>query len=247
MKNLTIPYALGFAAAIGLGYYVMHRTPPPAGISSPAVEAPAALPANMPRLEDSDGYAREKAASLSPDPAYRTWLWADSALPRLVAAINMAAHGKVPREILAPFAPAGKFAVLKKDGKTVVDPASYKRYDKVAAMIKSVDAVAAAKVFEGLLPLLDAAQRALGEPNTSAKEALFVATRELLSAPAPTGDAVLVQRKVGIGWNYADARLENLSPAQKQVLRLGPENQLAFQAKLRAIALALGATGLPQP
>ena len=190
---------------------------------------------------------RGKAGELSPDAAFRSWLNADSVISRLTAAFNMAAHGKVPREILTPFAPAGKFAVMKKGGKTLVDPAGYKRYDKIAAMIGPIDAVAAAKVFTGLLPLFDAAQRSLGEPNTSAREALFTASRELLSAPRPEGDLVVLSGKKGIGWNYADPRLEGLSDAQKQLLRMGPENQAVFQAKLRAIVLALGATGLPQP
>jgi hypothetical protein len=40
----------------------------------------------------------------------------------------------------------------------------------------------------------------------------------------------------GIGYAYADPRLEGLSPPQKQLLRMGPENVKAIQAKLREIA-----------
>lgn len=249
MKNSSLWLVIALLAAAGAGFFgsrLMKPAPAP-GLSSPVVAEPAPIPSNLPRLEDSDAFAREKAGALSSDSALQEWLKGEFVISRLIAAINMTAHGKVPREILTPFAPAGKFPVLKKGGKTVADPAGYARYDKIAAMIRPVDAVAAAKVLETMMPLLDAAQRALGEPNTSAREALFTASRELLSAPPLTGDAVLIQGKKGIGWNYADARLESLSAAQKQVLRLGPENQAVFQSKLRAIALALGATGLPQP
>jgi hypothetical protein len=39
---------------------------------------------------------------------------------------------------------------------------------------------------------------------------------------------------------YADPWLEDLSPAQKQLLRMGPSNQRRVQAKLRELAVAMG-------
>ena len=53
----------------------------------------------------------------------------------------------------------------------------------------------------------------------------------------------------GIVYAYADPRLEGLSPAQKQLLRMGPENVKAIQAKLREIAavLQIPESRLPQP
>jgi len=44
----------------------------------------------------------------------------------------------------------------------------------------------------------------------------------------------------GVGYAFADAGEEDLAPAQKQLLRMGPANARAVQAKLREIALALG-------
>src|SRR5438477_361972 len=43
-----------------------------------------------------------------------------------------------------------------------------------------------------------------------------------------------------IGYGYVDDRLEDLTPAQKQLLRMGPRNVRIIKARLRAIALALG-------
>ena len=243
MKDKSILVAaslLAVGTAAGLfGARFLTKAPP--GLSSTAPASPAPLPANLPPRDNSDLFVREQAAALSSDPVFQEWLKRDSLISRLSAAINMAAHGKISREILAPFAPRGKFIVMTKDGRVIADPAGYARYDKIAALARSVDAAAAAKVFELLLPLFDAAQRALGEPNTSAREALFTAARELLSAPVIDGELPLKQGKKGIGWTYADEHLENLSPAQKQVIRLGPKNQREFQAKLREITLALGA------
>lgn len=229
----------GVVAGVFGARYFLAPAPAP-GLSSPT-PATATAPSNLPALEDSDKLAREKAAGLSADLSFREWLESDSLIARLTAVINRAAHGQVPRDILAPFAPKEKFKVKTKDGKVVVDPAGYARYDKIAAFAGSVNALDAANVFTYLLPLFDAAQRGLGEPNTSAKEALFTAVRELLAAPVLEGDVPLKAGKKGIGWAYADEKLEALSPAQKQMIRLGPKNQRALQLQLRAIAEALGA------
>ena len=106
---------------------------------------------------------------------------------------------------------------------------------------KQVDAVAAAKVLEDLGPLFDAALRGLGEKRLSLREAFPAAAGELLQTPVLEGDIVLKEGKKGIVWIYAEERLESRSLAQKQLMRMGPKNQAAVQAKLRAVALALGA------
>ncbi len=61
-----------------------------------------------------------------------------------------------------------------------------------------------------------------------------------MDAPVPDGETALKPGQKGIGWAYADEKLEGLSPAQKQLLRMGPKNKKAVLSKLRAVALALG-------
>ena len=43
----------------------------------------------------------------------------------------------------------------------------------------------------------------------------------------------------GVTYAYSDPKLESLSPAQKQFLRLGPRNSQAIRAKLEEIAALL--------
>lgn len=247
MKNtglLIVALLLAVGGAIGIYGARSFLTPEPApGISSEPAAPRAALPPSLPPLEESDELVRLRAAALSTDPAFLEWLKLESLIPRLTAAMSRIAQGGVPRDIFAAFAPRGKFRTLDKDGKTIVDPVGYARYDRFAAMLESIDAVAAAKIFEELLPLLDAAQRALGEKNSNAREAFFAAARELLQAPVLEGPVALKEGKKGIAWAYADERLESLSLAQKQLMRMGPKNQAAAQAKIRGVALALGVPG----
>jgi hypothetical protein len=60
----------------------------------------------------------------------------------------------------------------------------------------------------------------------------------LLDTPAVDG-AVLLKPK-GIGYAYADERIESLTGAQKQLLRMGPRNVRIIKMRLRDIGLALG-------
>lgn len=246
MKNTALlVVALLLAAGAAVGIFGARSFLKPAagpGLSSPD-GAPPAAPSKLPPLDESDALVRTKASALSADAAFREWLKLDALVPRLASAMNRVAQGGVPRDIFSAFAPRGKFPVLKKAGATRADPAGYARFDGFAAFVASVDAVAAARVFEELLPLFDAAQRSLGEKNASAREAFFAASRELLQTPIIEGDVLLKEGKKGIGWAYSDERLENLSLAQKQLLRMGPKNQAIVQAKVRGVALALGVPG----
>lgn len=229
-------------AAIGLfGARSFLKTPAPGpGLSSTAPEAPP-LPANLPALEHSDDLVRQRAAGLSAEPAFHEWLKLESLIARLTSAMNVIASGGVPRETFAAFAPRGKFRVVKKEGRVFADPASFARYDAFAGLVSRVDAVAAARLFEELMPLFDAAQRGLGEKNASARAAFLAAAGELLDLPVVEGEAPLKEGKKGVGWAYADERLESLSLAQRQLMRMGPKNQASVQTKLRAVVLALGA------
>ncbi len=241
-KVLLIVAVLLTAVAV-VGIYgarsFFNPAPPLAGRSSPQPDAVPAISPNLPPLEDSDAFVRENAASLSGAPAFKEWLKLESLIPRLGAAMVQITDGQVPRDTFSQFGPRGKYRVLKKDGKLVPDPAGWARYDAFAAMVASVDAVAAARLFEKLLPLFDQAQRGLGE-TPGAREAFLTAARSLLAAPVPEGEVVLKEGKKGISWVYADEKLEGLSPVQKQLLRMGPKNQALVQAKLKAVVLALG-------
>ena len=245
MKNTGVMIAAFVLAAVAAVWLIGARLflssgAPTTGLSSRPVEAPAALPANLPSLENSDALFRLRAGALSPDPMLQSWLKQESLIPRLAAALNMIANGRFPREIFAAFAPRGKFKVIRKNDGVFIDPASYERYDAFAAMIGKVDAVAAAKVLEELRPLFDAALRGLGERRLTLREAFPAAAGELLQTPLLEGDVALRQGKVGITWLYAEERFESRSLVQKQLMRMGPKNQAVVQAKLRALSLALG-------
>ena len=70
----------------------------------------------------------------------------------------------------------------------------------------------------------------------------------LLETPLPAGP-LRVRPKGATGSQYADAILESLPGAQKQLLRMGPDNAAVVQQRLRLIAQALNIPSdrLPPP
>jgi hypothetical protein len=65
--------------------------------------------------------------------------------------------------------------------------------------------------------------------------------RHLLATPLPTGEPELSR---GVeSYLLRDQRLESLSPAQKHLLRMGPDNAAVILDKLREIAELLDLMG----
>jgi hypothetical protein len=128
---------------------------------------------------------------------------------------------------------------VTRDGATRVDPRSYDRYTRIADAVASVDAGGAAKLYATLKPRIEDAHHDLGSSDTfdhTLERAIVV----LLGTPVTDGSERLKPMPKGIGYGYADERLESLTPAQKQLLRMGPRNVRVIKAKLRDIAIALG-------
>ena len=86
----------------------------------------------------------------------------------------------------------------------------------------------------------------LGYPGADFEETMVRAAVELLRTPVVEGP-IRLEMKV-LSYAMADETLENLSPAQKHFLRMGPRNMGLVQAKIRELAAAMGvpASRLPK-
>jgi hypothetical protein len=243
-KAVGIGSAL-LVVVIGAGiYFYKFAAPAPPPAAPPPVEsasaaaAPGAAAEPLPKLEDSDAFIRTKAASLSSDPEFAGWLKTDDLIPRFAAAVSMIGRGRVPKDGLSFLAPHRKFSV-RRNGETItIDPRGYARYDAAADAVGSIDAAAAAALFRKYKPLFQEAYQALGERKGDVADAVESAVRELQKAPIVEG-AVRLKEK-GLVYAYADDSLERLSPAQKQIMRMGPKNQRKIQDKLSELVRALG-------
>jgi hypothetical protein len=235
--------------AVALGATVVHlyfaetprREPTPSPLPTPpaaALEPAPPSPVPAPTIAIDDEALRRLAAGLSSHPAFASWLAGENLLRRFVAATAAIAEGTVPRGPLGFLEPVGSFQVRSRGGSVVVDPASYRRYDTVASVVESLDPAGCARLYRELHSSIEAAYRELGLPEPSFDDVLAAAIGRLLAVPVVEGEVRLEPRVRS--FRYADERLESLDPAQKQLLRMGPENVRKVQGKLRELAGALG-------
>jgi hypothetical protein len=241
-------------AAIGAAIYVAFRwqpTRPPAAAVGPVVAtAPPVLgapgePVTIPPLDASDSVVRTLVQALSESPAVMAWLPTGGLIRNFTVVVSNIADGVTPAKHLTSLRPASPFRVVERGGDTYVDPRSYDRYTRIADAVASIDPAAAARLYGTLKPRIEEANRDLGVQNASFDRTLTRAIVALLETPIVDSPPRL--RPKGIGYAYADERLEQLTAAQRQLLRMGPRNERVIKARLREIALALGipATQLP--
>jgi hypothetical protein len=250
-SRLRLRLMLLVVAAIVLavaGYLVLRRpAPPPAAVQAPqptrvandVVLAPE-QPENIavPPLDETDPLVRELVGRLSSHPKIAAWL-ATPGLVRNVAVVTVnIADGHTPAKQLTVLAPGSPFEASADAGKATILPSTYARYDAYGDAANSLDAHGTARLYATLKPRLDEAYRELGYPTGSFDDAVKRAFVELLKVPVVDGPIEL--NRSSVTYTYADSRLESLSAAQKQLLRMGPRNVRLIQAKLREIAPLIG-------
>lgn len=214
-------------------------TTPPPETERDVTEEPDPEPEiDLPPLEESDPLVRDLVAGLSANPQLAAMLVTDDLVRRFVVTVDNVAEGVDPARHWPALRPREGFAAEEVDGRLVVSPESYDRYDLMTDVFTSLDTEGSVELYRQLEPLLDEAYRELGYPDTDFDDTLERAIRRLLRTPVPPEDSPLVENVRS--YAYRDPTLENLTDAQKVLLRMGPENQRRIQAKLEEFAEALG-------
>ncbi len=236
--------------ALGI-YWILGRGGTDEGSGAPAevVEVPTEVP--TPSLEErlserlkgttlagSDAIVREMMAALSSQPEVVVWLANEDLVRRFVASVNLVSEGKSPRSQLEFLKPKGRFSVDRRGEGWVTNQKGFRRYNTVAEAFTGLDVEGAVRVFSELEPLIDEAQREIAPPGVSFRMTLKKAINHLLAVPVLQSDPPLDLKVVT--YSYQDPSIEGLSEAQKQLLRMGPENVMRVQAKLRELEAGLG-------
>jgi hypothetical protein len=215
------------------------REAAPGGPGTRGPLGPEVEPRDLPPLDQSDPVVRELLGALAARPELAAWLATDGLIRSFVASVDAIANGATPSPNLRSLAPDRPFTATARGNGLAIDPRSYQRFDGIADTAAALDADALARVYSTLRPRLQEAYRELGYPEGNFDSAVERAISRLLDTPLLEGD-VGVQR-APVLFQFADPRIERLSAAQKQLLRMGPRNQRIIQDKLRDIARALGA------
>jgi hypothetical protein len=197
-----------------------------------------AEPITLPALDASDALVRTLVRALSQNPAVAAWLTTNGLIRSFTVTVGNIADGATPAKHLKVLRPSSPFRIVERGGRPYVDPRSYDRYVTIADAIASVDPAEAARLYATLKPRIEEAHRDLGSPDRSFDRTLERAIVTLLDTPVV--DSPVRLKPEGIGYAYDDERLESLTAAQKQLLRMGPRNIRIIKERLRGIALALG-------
>ena len=192
----------------------------------------------VPLLVDSDAWLRQILAQISSHPQLAEWLVTPELIRGFVVVVDNVAEGVSPRKHLEMAIPDESFGVDESDGRIYVDPATHHRFDLLVDVIDSLDTAGTAELYRAIRPLCQQAYQDLGYPGDDFDAILRRAVQRLLATPVVDGPVEL-ERKV-TAYQFADPALEELSPAAKQFLRLGPENLTQLQAKVRALSRAIG-------
>lgn len=224
-------------------FFVSPRPEPPkeapkAPVVEKKVEPPPLEPIDL-DLDQSDATVRKLVAGLSSRPELAQWLVTDNVVRKFVTAVDNIAIGESPRRQIDFFMPNDDFLAVKtKDGRYNIDPNSYKRYDLIATVFTSLDAEGFATLYRRLKPTIEKAYKEMGYPDEDFDNTMRKAISEMLAVPVVGGNIGLKDKVLSFKMTNPD--LENLTPAQKHLLRMGPKNVQAIQAKLREIAADLG-------
>jgi hypothetical protein len=254
---IAIAAAVLVTAAAAAVYVLFGRNrgpeqpPAQAQSASPAADAGAAAEAGenipLPPLDATDPIVRKLVTQLSQHPTVAAWLANDRLLRNFVVVAINVSEGKTPTPHLTAVAPQGKFRVKSAATGAYIDPGSYARYDPYAEAVDALDARGTARLYATLKPRLVEAYAEQGITEDKVDAVLERAIIHLLETPLVDGEVPL--RSKTISYAFSDERLESLSSAQKQFLRMGPRNVRLIQAKLRDLALYLGipSARLPAP
>lgn len=235
--------------SVGALWYfaIRNRTPATRAVAQTTVDLPrpparGAEPGeaiDLPPLDQTDAIVRTLVGRLSAHPAVAAWLTTNGLIRNLTVVIANIADGETPAKHLTPLRPKGSFATTTSGGVTRIDPASYRRYDGIAAAVDGLDARGVARFYATIKPRIQDANRDLAGKDADFDQTVQRAIVILLRTPVVDQD-VQLQAGKGVLYVYANPSLEELTPAQRQFMRMGPQNMRIVKAKLREVAGFLG-------
>lgn len=193
---------------------------------------------DLPALADTDPIVRELVGRLSSHPKVAAWLATDQLLRNFTVVIINIGDGRSPAQQLRALRPVGQFVAAEEGEQAYIDPRSYRRYDSYADAIDALDAKGTAEVYATLKPRIADAYREMGQPAGDVDATLRKAIVHILETPVVEGNVKLASRSVS--YEFDDQKLQSLSSAQRQFLRMGPRNMRIIKAKLRELAPFLG-------
>lgn len=182
----------------------------------------------LPSLDDSDSVVRESLADVVSVNLLKLVV-SDDLIRRAVVYTENLADGKLAKKHQMFVAPKQPFSV--NDGAIItVNPESFERYDPYVSLLTKLSEKQIIALIDEYKPLIQDAYDEIGLSDYEFEQRLALAIQHLLDTPAVPLDTPLTSQSVT--YKYAVPEYEALSDAQKQLLRLGPDNMAQVKTKL---------------
>ena len=161
----------------------------------------------------------------------------ESIIANLVASITNTAQGRLPENVSLLTPPIQEFGVFKKADNHFISPESFTRYNVYAQTFDQIDTSDLLALLAQYEPQILTNFEQIAEPNADFTDTLITAINRLLDTPSVNLPIPVVSDSAM--YKFANPQLEALLPAQKQLLRMGPDNMRMVKAKLRDLRTAL--------
>lgn len=214
---------------------VTEPEPEPTNIAiapEPAAAVPeplAQLEVPLPVLDESDPDVKQRLLALDWRAGLAGLFVTDDVLRNFTVQIDNIAQGQLAtgHVLLKPLEQS--FSVVNEDNMQL-DNSSFVRYQPYIQLLESVPPRQIVQLFNHYEPLLQQAYAEQGYPDELFKNKLIAAIDQLLATPEV--EYPLALQRPSVVYIFADPAIEQLPAAQKQMIRLGPDNQKRLKALL---------------
>lgn len=191
----------------------------------------------LPALDASDAEIKAALFAMKWAPGLSSLFVTEDMVRRFVVSVDTIAQGTLPKNqpLFKPM--PDKFAVQNDQGRLVLNPINFVRYEPYLQLLESISVSEVKQVFEKYYPLMQQAYTELGYPEAQFRDRVQQAILVLLESPEATLPIALEQPNVY--YTFADPALQELPLAQRQMIRLGAENQARLKKVLQAHQLVL--------
>lgn len=186
----------------------------------------------LPPLEESDEYFRIELSGVFGDRLGEQ-LVETNLIERVVATVDNLPREQIADRIKPMSGISGQLIVNDgdRDGEYVLAPENYDRYNELVGMVARADVGEIEGLYRRFFPLFQKAYIELGYPESYFNDRVIEVIDHLLATPQPQGRITLVRPHVL--YEFADPELEELSPGQKVLLRMGDDHSAIIKEKLR--------------
>ncbi|MCM2681320.1 DUF3014 domain-containing protein [Echinimonas agarilytica] len=205
----------------------------PVQLPEPVQPEPKLFDFVLPTLESSDAtlmqQLRAKIASKSIE------LLADEGIiERFVATIDSISRDNLTFNQLPVERPVGQYKVIEAKGNIYGSTANIARYQPYLDLATSMSREHWIDLYTHVYPLLQNAYENLGYPDQQFHDTLLQALEVIKSSQKPSSSIALTQPNVM--FEYADLEMQESTPVNKLMLRVGPEMNQKFRLLLEGLS-----------